>query len=191
MTRIRTKDKIFLAVAVPLAVCAAYLHFWRMPVAKKVAALAAEERRLPCADDFPHERRALESRVAEAERELERVRAEKAPEGAVKGYADAGVAERQGCALAAFAKHGARVLRVEPMAESADGWGARGGDVLRATALRPVPEAMRFTVEAPYPDFAAALGEFAAARSPVVPEAVNMVRAGTGTKCRWEVALWL
>lgn len=189
MTKMRTKDKIFLAVAVPLALCAAYFYFWRAPAAKRVAALEAEERRLPCAEDFPAERRALEKRVAAAEKELEEVRAEKAPESSVKGDAGAGAAERQGAALAAFAKHGARVVRVEPVADRSDGWGARGGEVLRATGLRPSPEAMRFTVEAPYPDFTAALEEFAAARAPVVPEGVTMGRAGA--KCRWEVVLWL
>ena len=107
----------------------------------------------------------------------------------MKGDAGAGAAERQGAALAAFAKHGARVVRVEPVADRSDGWGARGGEVLRATGLRPTPEAMRFTVEAPYPDLTAALDEFAAARAPVVPEGVTMGRSGT--KCRWEVVLWL
>ena len=127
--------------------------------------------------------------MAAAEKELEEARAEKAPESSVKGDVGASAAERQGAALAAFAKHGARVVRVEPVADRSDGWGARGGEVLRATGLRPTPEAMRFTVEAPYPDFTAALDEFAAARAPVVPEAVTMGRSGT--KSRWEVVLWL
>ena len=189
MTKMRTKDKVFLMVAIPLALCAAYFYLWRMPVAKRVGALAAEESRLPNAEDFPAERRALEKRLASAEKELEEARAEKAPESSVKGDVGASAAERQGAALAAFAKHGARVVRVEPVADRSDGWGARGGEVLRATGLRPTPEAMRFTVEAPYPDFTAALDEFAAARAPVVPEAVTMGRSGT--KSRWEVVLWL
>ena len=180
MTKMRTKDKVFLMVAIPLALCVAYFYLWRMPVAKRIAALAAEEVRLPNAEDFPAERRAIEKRLASAEKELEEARAEKAPESSVKGDA---------AALAAFAKHGARVVRVEPVADRSDGWGARGGEVLRATGLRPTPEAMRFTVEAPYPDFTAALDEFAAARAPVVPEAVTMGRSGT--KSRWEVVLWL
>ena len=189
MTKMRTKDKVFLMVAIPLALCVAYFYLWRMPVAKRVAALAAEEVRLPNAEDFPVERRAIEKRLASAEKELEEARAEKAPESSVKGDVGAGAAERQGAALAAFAKHGARVVRVEPVAERSDGWGARGGETLRATGLRPAPEAMRFTVEAPYRDFTAALEEFAAERAAVVPESVTMGRAGA--KCRWEVVIWL
>ena len=52
MTKMRTKDKVFLMVAVPLALCAAYFYLWRMPVAKRVGALAAEESRLPNAEDL-------------------------------------------------------------------------------------------------------------------------------------------
>lgn len=189
MTKMRTKDKVFLAVALPVAACAAYFCFWRLPAVRRIGALAAEEARLPNVEDFPAERRALEKRLAAAERELEEARAEKAPESSVRGDAGAGAAERQGRVLAAFAKHGARVVRVEPVAERSDGWGARGGETLRATGLRPAPEAMRFTVEAPYRDFTAALEEFAAERAAVVPESVTMGRAGA--KCRWEVVIWL
>lgn len=188
---VRTKDKVFLAVLVPVALVAAFLWFERMPTSKRLGALRAEQARLPDADLFPSERRQLEGRLAEAEKALAAARAEKPAELAVKGDAGTTMAARQDAALAAFTAKGARIVRVEPAASGRDATRemSRGGAVLEGTGIRPVPEARTFVMEAAYGAFVGALRCFSAAKAPVVPEGVSLTVEGK--KCRWEVTLWL
>lgn len=186
MTKMRTRDKVFLAVVAPLAALAAYFVLWRQPLAKKVAELAEEERRLPDVEAFPAERRALERRLADAEGELAAARAEKRPDSATRGDPAAAAATRQEAAIAVLASHGARVVRVEPHAAAED---SRGGAALRAAGALQEPVARAFALEAGYGQLGQALEEFSRGRAPVVPEAVTM--GGDGRLCRWEVVLWL
>lgn len=188
---VRTKDKVFLAVLVPVALVTAFVWFERMPTARRLKALRAERARLPDPDLFPAERRQLEGRLAEAEKALAAAQEEKPPALAVRGEAGTTVAARQDAALAAFTAQGARVVRVEPVLaerEAEDG-ASRGAAVLEGTGIRPTPEARTFVMEAGYGAFVGALGSFAATRAPVIPEKVSL--AVEGKTGRWEVTLWL
>ncbi len=190
MMQVRTKDKIFLGVVVPLVLLGAYFHFVRRPAAAQVAALKAEHRRLPDVEMFPAERRQLLKRVEEAEAALAAERGEKPPATSVKGDPAAAVAARQDAVLRLFTAAGVSVIHVEPQAAGeAAQEASRALAVLSATGRCPAPEARRFVVEADYTAFQKALGAFAAEQMPVIPEALSL-RVGART-CRWEMLLWL
>lgn len=188
MTAIRTKDKIFLAVVVPLAIVGAYVFGLAMPAQKRIAALREQHRVLPDVDMFPTEKRTLQRKVAETEKELAAEKAVKPPEMSVKGDPAAMVAVRQDAVLAMLTAAGVQVVKVQPVATDGEG-GARGRAVLAATERCPAPEARVFTVEADYASLVAALKAFADRQAPVVPESISL-RVG-GRTCRWEMTLWL
>ncbi|MGN0852236.1 MAG: hypothetical protein ACI4Q3_02540 [Kiritimatiellia bacterium] len=194
MMEIRKKDKVFAAVVLPLVLIGGYVYFWRMPLARRIADLAEECRRLPDPDAFPVERRDLLARTAEAEKERTAAQAEKPAEPAVEGDAQTAVARRLQQAVSVLTGAGVRIVRVDdataeggPAAAAAES--SRGAAVLEATGIRPVPAARRFAVEADYPDLVTALEAFARRKMAVVPEALSLT-AGDRT-CRWEVTLWL
>lgn len=192
MIEVGTKDKIFVALALPLAVFAGFVFFVRAPAVKTQTALAEERRRLPDPDLFPIERRNLANRVTETEKELAVARARKPVAAAVVGDVAASVADRQDAVFAALSQRGARLVRVaagEGTNAGAAGDADRAARALRDTGIRPEPVERRFVVEAAYPDFVAALETFISTRAPVVPTAVSMTtQAGV---CRWEFTLWL
>lgn len=185
MIEVRTKDKIFLAVLVPLALVACHFHFLRAPEARRLAVLRTEQARLPDIEQFPAERRRLEKRLLDARAALDAARAEKPPEAAVRGSAEETVAARHGAAVRTFAEAGLRVVRVETVS----GGASRGDAVLQGTGVRPAPAARRFVLEGDYGAFLAALGAWMEAKAAVVPESVSM--EGGAQTCRWEVTLWL
>lgn len=192
MIEVGTKDKIFVALALPLAVFAGFVFFVRAPAVKTQTALAEERRRLPDPDLFPIERRNLANRVTETEKELAAARARKPVAAAVVGDVAASVADRQDAVFAALSQRGARLVRVvagEGTNAGAVGDADRAARALQDTGIRPEPVERRFVVEAAYPDFVAALETFISTRAPVVPAAVSMTtQAGV---CRWEFTLWL
>lgn len=189
MMQVRKKDKVFLAVTLPLVLLWGYCDFVRKPLVRRFEALKAEQRQLPDETMFPTERRQLQKRLAEAEAALAQEKAEKPPEMKVAGEPAALAATRQDAVLAALMKAGAKVVRVQPMAGETAGEDRRGEAVLQATGRCAEPEARRFTVEADYATFLSALGEFSSARMAVIPESVSL-RVGSRT-CRWEMVLWL
>lgn len=189
MIQVRTKDKIFLAVALPLALLAAYVWLVRQPLATRTAALAAEQRNLPDEDSFPAEKRRLQRRLADAEAELAAEKAEKSPEVAVKGDPESTAAARQDAVLAVFTSAGAKVLHVQPPQAETPPEDVRGDAVLRATGRCPAPEMRQFMLEADYAVVTSVLKTFADRQTPVVPESVSL--NVDGRTCRWEMTLWL
>jgi hypothetical protein len=71
MTEIRTKDKLFLAVVVPVAIIAAYWYGWRASAGRRLAELETSHAQLVAVEDFPMEKRRAERELAEANAELE------------------------------------------------------------------------------------------------------------------------
>lgn len=192
MIEVGTKDKIFVALALPLAVFAGFVFFVRSPAVKTRTALTEERQRLPDPDLFPIERRNLANRVTETEKELAAARARKPVAAAVTGDAAASVADRQDAVFAALSQQGVRLVRVaagEGTDPGVAGEVDRAARALRETGVRPEPVERRFVVEAAYPDFVAALEAFVSMRAPVVPAAVSMTTQGR--VCRWEFTLWL
>lgn len=186
---IRTKDKVFLGIVIPLTLLGCYFHFVRAPQVKRLAALKMEQQRLPDEAMFPMEKRQLQKRVADAEAALAQEKAEKPPESTVTGDPSALAATRQDAVLAALTKAGVKVVRVQSLAQGTSSDDRRGEAVLRATGRCAAPEARQFTVEADYATLTTALGALATARVAVIPESVSL-RVGSRT-CRWEMVLWL
>ena len=91
MTEIRTKDKLFLAVVVPVALLAAYWYGWRASAGRQLADLQGREAQLVTAEDFPIEKRRADHELAEAKAELDAEK--KVPPPQVAGVADAGTSE--------------------------------------------------------------------------------------------------
>ena len=134
MTPLRTKDRLFLAVAVPAALIAAYAYFWRAPHAKKVRAYGERCAALVDPEDFPAEKRKLEKRVAESAAELEAERGAPAPESAMKGSPDDAPAARERIVLDVFREAGLRVVSSEAGERTREG----GGSGASVRGLEPV-----------------------------------------------------
>lgn len=182
MTPVRTKDKLFLAVVVPLALVAAYVGLWRRNAAREVSALDARLAGLVEEADFPVEERKLEAalkRAAEA-----RAAAEALPpvRAAVRADAAARPAEREREVVAVLREAGLSVLRSERVSEVRGE--SAGAAVLRATGARPEPVLRRYLLDGGYPAVRRALGAFAAREMAVVIETVAMRADG-----KWEVTV--
>lgn len=184
MIEVGKRDRIFVAVVLPLALLGTFVYFVRQPLARERAALAAERAQLPDPDMFPAARRALEDRLAEAERERKAVLAEKQPESAVRGEAGETEAARVEAVFGVLHAKDVRIVKAEPVEAT-----GRAVDVLRGTGLRPAPAARRLVLEADYAAVLEALRECEARRLAVVPGAFGLEPAETS--CRWEVTLWL
>lgn len=184
MIKVGKRDRIFVAVALPLTLLGCHLHFVRQPLVKEHAALTAERGQLPDPDMFPMTRRTLSDRVAEAERTLATVRSEKMPESILKGSPNETEAVRVQAVFDILHAHGVRILKAEPVE-------ARGlaSVALQATGTRPEPIARRLVLEVDYLEFVAVLREFEKRKLAVVPSTFALETAQTA--CRWEVTLCL
>lgn len=187
MTEIRTKDKLFLAVVVPIAALAAYWFLWRADAGRKVAELEREETRLVTEEDFPLEKSRAERDVKSAEEELAAEKAVPVPRLKVDGRKEAVAAERELGVLNVFRACGLKVMRVVSESGVAHRT-ARTADVLKATGLRPDPVRRVYALDGRYPEVVKALETLASERLAVIPESVSMEGASGG---KWTLALWL
>lgn len=187
MTEVRTKDKLFLAFALPLAAWAIYAYAWRADAAKGVAALAAQRDGLVAEEDFDGEFAAAARGRKAAEAELAAERAVPMPAGEVEADAAESVAERERAVLAVFRGAGLHVVSCRPSGETGERSG-RGGDVLKATGVRPGPVRRIYLVDGSYPSVAAALAAFVERRMAVVLESFAM---SDSPLPRWKLEVWL
>ncbi len=190
MIEVRKKDLMFLALALPLALVAAYYWFYRTPSVRRADGMRVEMARLPDPDLFPAERARLATRVADAERDLDAERKAKLPDETVRGNPAADAAARQDALLAVFSRAGVRVVGVKSLDSSGVAQTSRGGNALRACGMRPQPEGRHFVLEGDYRSFVGALGALSRELAPVVCEGVSFSPSTDGA-CRWELAIWL
>ena len=180
MTEIRPKDRLFLAVVVPLAAVAAYWYGWRAEAGAELSTLESRRAALVSAGDFEDAfaKARRERKAAEAELEAER----NAARPAVKVKADPAEAEadREAAVLEVFREAGLKVISGERI----EGGGV--GAVLQAAGCRPGPVARRYSLEGTYPQVMDALARFAGREMAVVAEKVEMCAPGSW---RMEVAL--
>lgn len=182
MTEVRVKDKLFLAVVVPVAALAAYGYFWRAETGRRVASLAARSASLVQAEDFDFERQRAERELKAAEAELAAERAVPVPAQKVVTSADMVQAERERQVLAVFREAGLGVLGSDVVE------GGAGAAVLRATGLRPAPICRRYLLDGRYPQVRKALETFAECKMAVVVEKMEMGEVGRG---RWKLEVSL
>ena len=195
MTPIRAKDKLFLAVAVPVAIVAAYVWLYRADASKRLDALRGETAALVEPAMFEMEMRAARAMLADAEREFE-AEMKRPPElSRVKGGPGDSQAMRERAVLEIFRDCGIGVMRsddaprgtfaadaheAEPLADA--------GKALSGCGARPSPVRRRYVLDGAYPAVRNALGAFAAREMAVVPCSVEMRENGRG---RWTLLLWL
>ena len=181
---IRQKDILFVALAVPAALAAAYAWMWRAPLARECDELATRSALLVAADDFPMERRRAQSRLDEANAALAAARAEGEAAPAASGgsgvsAATVSAAERERAALAVLRGAGLDVLRSELLPPNASRRERNAPeDVLRAANDGIEPIRRRWTLSGPYPAIKRALDSFAAAGAAVVPARLAMQKPG-------------
>ena len=186
MTEIRTKDKLFLAVVVPLVLLAAYWYGWRAAAGRQIAELEHRQETLVTEEDFPQAKRQADHELDEATAELEAERKVPPPQSTMKANAQASVAERERQTLQVLREMG---LTVVGSAE-AKGDGTRtgkAGDMLKATGVRPDPVRRSYTLDGRYPDVVKALKTFAEKQMAVIPDCVQMRAGGRN---RWTLEVW-
>ena len=179
---IRTKDKLFLLVAIPLAAAALYVCRYRTDAVKRIDDCGRRLAALVEPEDFPFEKKRAQSALAEAEAALGRERAVPVPAARVKGTADETAAARELAVITVFREAGLAVRRSEIDAGRSSDVSATGAAVLKATGVRPTPVARRYLLEGPYPALQKALKIFADREMAVVVTAIGMREGGAG---RW------
>ena len=188
MTEMRTKDKLFLAVAVPAALLAAYWYCWRASAGRQLDELQSRQSQLVTAEDFPMEKRRAERELAEAKAELEAEKRIPRPQVAVVAEAGASEAERERHVLQVFREAGLTVVASEAPKGDAAANPGRAGELLKATGARPLPRRRAYTVDGRYPDVVKALRAFDEGKMAVIPDCVQMRETGRN---RWTLEVWL
>ena len=189
MTPVRAKDKLFLAVAIPLTAVAIYSYAYRADAARKLDSLRKESASLVDEMTFDDDMRSAKRALAAAEAELATESSAPVPPSEVNASADESPAERERQVLEVLLTCGIGVVRTEDASQKsgANDVTARGGDALKATGLRPEPSLRRYTLDGAYPAVRRALGAFAAKKMAVVPESLEMRESGRG---RWTLSVW-
>ncbi len=201
MTEIRTKDKLFLAVVVPLAVVACYWYGWRADAGRRLNDLEHRHAALVTEEGFPFEMRTAQRNLAAAEAELEAERKTPPPEAKVKARRESVAAERERAVLNVLNGAGLFVAAVRNAQTEQSGQFDEiaalpaeserafvGGTILAATGVCPSPVLRTYVIEGRYPQVVKALETFAARQMAVVPEQVNLFDSSRG---RWLLSLWL
>ena len=188
MTEIRTKDKIFLAVVVPVALLAAYWYGWRASASQQLAELESRQAQLVTAEDFPMEKRRADRELAEANAELDAEKKVPQPQVAVVADAGASEAERERQILQVFRDAGLIVVGSEtPKGDSAAHAG-KAGELLKATGVRPKPIHRSYTIDGRYPDVVKALKSLTERKMAAIPDSLQMRATGRN---RWTLEVWL
>ena len=188
MTEIRTKDKLFLAVVVPVALLAAYWYGWRASAGRQLADLQGREAQLVTTEDFPIEKRRADHDLAEAKAELDAEKKVPPPQVAVVADAGTSEAERERQILLLLREAGLTVVGSEtPKGDTAAHTG-KAGELLKATGVRPVPIHRAYTLDGRYPDVVKALKALAERKMAAIPDCVQMRATGRN---RWTLEVWL
>ena len=191
MTEIRTKDKLFLAVVVPVALLAAYWYGWRASAGRQLADLQGREAQLVTAEDFPIEKRRADHDLAEAKAELDAEKKVPPQAGAAALVAaDAGTseAERERQILLLLREAGLTVVGSEKPKGDTAAHACKAGELLKATGVRPVPIHRAYTLDGRYPDVVKALKALAERKMAAIPDCVQMRATGRN---RWTLEVWL
>lgn len=184
MTEIRTKDKLFLAVALPAALIFLYVWGWRNAAVKRLRALETQELALVTEAAFPQEKRTLEQKAEAAKKDLEEAKAAPMPAARVKGNPATSPAERERAVVETFRASGLRVTKIEPGAASGNAPGDAGA-ALNATGVCPEPVRRVYRLDGAYPSVRRALDTFAGNEMAVVVEQLSMENNGN-----WSVSIY-
>jgi hypothetical protein len=180
MIRIGKKDRIFVAVLLPVLAMAGFVHCVRRPAMEKSREMKERLFALPEPSAFPLAERRLKEKTEIAKAELEKTKAEKplAPE--VLAWENPSVASRRESVLNVLRAKGANVKSVKPV----DGTGI-SAMALKDTGCNLSPCAVRVLLEAGYPSIVESLKEIEEKKMAAIAESAEMPAAG-----KWEILLW-
>jgi len=182
MTALRLKDKLFLAVVMPIALIAAYHSLWRKDAVARIDELERTRQTLVEEDAFDAALARAKAELKSAQDELAAEQSMPPPATRVKAKADETLAMREKAVLDILRSAKLVVTKGETSAPAPD------GEILKSTGTRPEPQLRTYVVSGRYPDVVRALALFAEREMAVVPEAVEMRAAG---RDRWTISLWL
>jgi hypothetical protein len=182
MIQVRTKDKIFVSVLLPILAICGFLYAVRSPAVKECNQMKARISQLPEPEMFPMMERRLKEKVESAKLELEKVKAEKMPDAKVVADKTASIASRREEVLRLIKMNGASVITIEPVE-------SKGfvHDVLRKTGVCSSPGKVKILLEGEYKSITGSLKEIEEKKMALVVESIEL-RAGD--KCKWEILLW-
>lgn len=181
---IRTKDKIFLVVVMPILVSALYWWMWRDDAAKRLRNLQEEDLKLVELEDFPMEYKKAENRFSASSLKLEEARRLKPSCEFTLPSTDATFAERESVVLEILRKSGLEILRIS---SSEHDNSANADEFQLATNYRG--QLRRYTLSGTYPSVMRALKKLSNNRVAVIPEEVGMTVSGHSARWIIEVLL--
>lgn len=183
MTALRLRDKLFVVIVVPAALLGSYVYFWRIPHQEKLKTANEALAKLMTPENHAAERQKLEKLVADTTAEFEAENKLTVPETKIAANAGDTVAARERAVLDILREAGLRVVSTE--IDNSEGGGARGGGVLRATALRPSPRGRRYRLEGSYAAVSQALALLTERKCAVIAERLEMTKGES-----WTLLLW-
>lgn len=198
MVQVTDKDRIFVAIAIPVALVVLYVAFVHAPRAKVLSGMRSRLETLGDAEDLVLERPALERRrAAAAERRAEADTAEAARIADAGGEAGAksGDSARLDRVVALFNGAEGVTLKAAERVERTDGGEPRAKALVGEALGIASPALWSFTVSA---DYASMRRVLAAAGERGIPAIVDGVsfdgasgRAGRGGARVWRIDVWL
>ena len=141
MTEIRTKDRIFLAVAVPAVVAALYWFGWREGEWRRIGELRQRQSALVSQEDFDDEMARANRQARAAREELAAERNASPPARKVKGDAGESEAERGRAVVETLRAAGLKIVRSEASDCASAARSAPDSDGSQVDGRRRVPRA--------------------------------------------------
>lgn len=165
MIEVRTKDKVFIAVVLPLVLVGFYLHTWRPAAVKKLNALETRDRATVTEAAFADEKLARQRALRAAEAAVRAESAKPVPSPEVVGNAGDPPALRTESVLGVLRSSALRVVSSEVVKSTG---GSRAAEALRATGTRPAPVCRIYRLKGAFTAVRAALEKFVEGKSPVI-----------------------
>jgi hypothetical protein len=181
MIEVRSKDKVFLAIALPMVVAGLYFWWVRPAEIKKLDVLKAQDRVTVTEAEYPSAKRIAEKAEKEALAKLESERAIPLPAPKVVGKESDAPAVRTRAVVENFRKSGVRVVSSAVVEENNV---SRSASVLKVTGIRHLPLVRAYAIEGDFRSLCAALHGFEKAKMPVIVDSV----ASEGGN-RWRVRI--
>lgn len=185
MLQITNRDKIFIIVALPVAVALCYWFLLRRPIAAEYSVCENQAMSLASAEQYEAENLMLNRQLAAAREKLQNEK-NKAGEGAdAKVSGGLSSAERLEKVLNVFAANNVRIITSEAQPDN----GARpAGKVMRDLFGIKDPHLRLFSAEGAYANVVSALQSFSIRENQVIVESVSLTTGRLG--CKWTVLLW-
>ncbi|MBO5642907.1 MAG: hypothetical protein J6S51_02760 [Kiritimatiellae bacterium] len=181
---VRTKDKVFLAVLIPILTAFLYWWIWRDDALKRLRSLQEEDLKLIEVDDFPMEYQKAQMRFDASKLKLENAKLLKPSQQLVSPSIDSTFAERETIVLDILRQSGLEILRISSSERDNS---ANANEFQLATNYKG--QLRRYTLSGTYPSVMRALKKLSNHRVAVIPEEVGMTILGHSA--RWVIEVLL